>query len=250
MTAALVQDELPINSNSQDSNTSQGLSTIVPLLSEYYNYIETIQREIKASRVTVDELKESIQHVPCMIDSQIKYTLFETLPTDSIDKLMSFLKDHSSWYNHNLFTQIAKRHSSTQQLTQEYIDTLTQHCSKLLLLLPAVSTGPNLPRESFEELKVFTRQSPDMYTLGDSIQLQESLCDILGLTNYVMLLQGLSTNHTGGSVFTYWIPQSVGSQVISNGADNVEKLQHIGVTRVEGSYNTVILVQGNEVSQR
>ena len=227
------------------------MSLMVPLLSEYYNYIEVIQEELSTrSDTSFDQLRLSIQYLPCFTKKLNKHCIFnQSTPislSTNLTELISNIKDISSWYNHGLITHIAKLHLNNRELVERYTHTVSANCNDILLVLPTVSTGPSCPK-TFEELKMYTRGQPDTYTLGEVTRLHDSLGDIIGLKPLVVLFQGIS-NAKVGSVFSFWIPSTLGSFALSNAASSVNKMTESGIVQIEGVYNTVISAPFNNVS--
>lgn len=241
------------NGFSQESQTScSSSSPMVPLLSEYYTHIIGLQREMERLSVPAGDLRASLEEGECLIGSNEKQVLFRNVPgEDNLTSLFTFLQDHSSWYNHFLHSQISTAltpavGSSCQDLINQYTSLLDQYSQHKLLLLPAVSTGPQCP-QGFEELRIFTSKPSDSYTLGETLRFHESLSVVLGIKKEFALLQGVVKEFKRGggggreeSVFLFWIPSSVASVCLSTVAGNVYQLSSTGITRIEGKYGTAV----------
>ena len=230
---------------SQDSQTScSSSSPMVPLLSEYYSHIVALQKEMEHLSVTANDLRTSLEEGECLIGSKEKMLLFRNInQEDNLSSLFSFLQDHSSWYNHFLLSHISTLHtrSSCQALIEEYNGLLDQYSQHKLVLLPAVSTGPQCPN-GFEELRIFTSKPTESYSLRDTTSLHQSMATVLGVKKEFVLLQGVAkdSRRGGGSVFLFWIPSSVASICLSTAAGNIYKLSSAGITRIEGKYGTAV----------
>ena len=234
--------------NYESSYSMSGVS----LLSEYYNYVDLIQQQIENQSISVNQVRLSLQYLPCLVQKSSKHFVFNhTSPISQatdISALFSSLKDISSWYNHGLFKYLTSTFISKeegQELTSQYTTTLLSYCSNVLLLLPTASTGPQCV-QGFEELNVYTSDTPDSYTLGDAIRIHESVAELLGLNTFVVLFQGVSKTKVGSS-FLYWIPKAVSSLAVSNAASNVQRMSELGIVQIQAKYETIMSTNVNEV---
>ena len=233
--------------NYESSYSMSGLS----LLSEYYNYIDLIQQQIENQSISVNQVRLSLQYLPCLVQKSTKHFVFNhTSPISQatdISTLFSSLKDISSWYNHGLFKYLTSTflNEEGRELTSQYTTTLLSYCSNVLLLLPTASTGPQCV-QGFEEVNVHTSSTPDSYTLGDAIRIHESVAEILGLNNFVVLFQGVSKIKVGSS-FLYWIPEAVSSLAISNAASNIRRMSELDIVQIQAKYETIMSTDINEV---
>ena len=236
-----------------DCDESLMSDSAITLLSEYYNYIKLVKQALINQNKPVEQLRLTLQYISCLKQKSGKQLVFgQSSPvalSEDIDSLFSNLQQLSSWYNHGLVTHLAtttrehfddQRTGTTiigQELADQYAMTLFGYHSNSLSLLPTVSTGPRCPEE-FEELNVHVPKLPDSYTLGDVIQLHESLADVINLKTFVVFFQGISMAPEGSQIL-FWIPKCVASPAISSASQSIQKMINADISCIQTQYEFI-----------
>ena len=251
------------HSNGGDSSSvsncqTEEYSEIVSVLSDYYNYVEHIKLGLLEQGKPIEQTRLSLQFLPCLEGEAGKQPIFIqsspiTRATDA-ESLVEGLKNISSWYNHGLMTHLFVSmvvRNGVRTIADHYCQTLHDHQCDKMSQLPAVSSGPQLP-EDFEEMKVgVLKKAYDSYTLGEVMNIHESLAGILGLKSFVLLFQGIEKPVNGiilTSNFIFWVPKSLVTQAMTKASQNEQMMENSGIVRIQAQYETVTTTTRNKVS--
>ena len=232
-----------------DDNCAQ-CSRIIPLLTDYYNYTETIRQALINRDIGLGQVQDSLQYMACLARKPAKQMVFS--PSSSLatatdfEGFLSALGEISSWYNNNWFTFIVRLYIEEPKRTEiieRYEGMISRYSDTIMSLVPTLSTSVTR-HDDFEELDVFMEHPSSQYTLKDVAALHDNVADLLGLKRHVVLLQSLTRDDatvTNGSRAHFWFPKVVSSTVAGSVLTSTPQMERFGIAQIRTRYETISL---------